>query len=107
MKKTHSKQSSSGIVPLHDRVVVREIGAEDAERKTESGIIIPVTVKEDKGAKRGRVIAKGPGRYEDGKLLPMGVAVGDTVLFQWGDEVTIDGEKYSILRESEIIAIIK
>ncbi len=77
------------------------------EKKTSSGIIIPVTVNEDKGGKSGEVVAVGPGRIEDGKKIVPMVKAGDKVLFQWGDKVKIDDEEYYIVRESEILAIIK
>ncbi|MDO8575095.1 MAG: co-chaperone GroES [bacterium] len=106
MKKI-DKKTASAIVPLADRVLIREFNKESEETKTKSGIIIPVTVNSDKGAKRGEVVAVGVGRYEDGKLIPMSVKKGDTVLFSWGDKVKIDGDDFYILRETEIIAIIK
>ena len=100
------KDISKKIKPLHDRVLIRE-HAESKEKKTSSGIIIPVTVQEEKNGKRGEVVAVGPGRMEDGKTVPMSVAVGDKVIFQWGDKVGVDGEEYYLVRESEILAVIK
>ena len=100
------KDISKKIKPLQDRILIRE-NAEGKEKKTSSGIIIPVTVNEDKGSKSGEVIAAGPGRFEDGKTIAPHVKVGDKVLFQWGDKVKIDDEEYYIVRESEILAIIK
>ena len=100
------KDISKKIKPLQDRVLIRE-ASDDKEKKTSSGIIIPVTVNEDKNGKRGDVIAVGPGRSEEGKTIPMTVKVGDKVIFQWGDKVTIDGEDYFLVRESEIMAVIK
>ncbi len=100
------KDLSKKIKPLHDRVIIAE-DTESKEKKTSSGIIIPVTVNEDKGSKRGVVVAVGAGRYEDGKLIPLSVKVGDTVLFQWGDKVKVGEEEYYIVRESEVLAIIK
>lgn len=100
------KDISKKIKPLSDRIVIRE-DKDSKEKKTSSGIIIPVTVSEDKGSKSGEVVAIGPGRVEDGKLVPLQVKVGDMVLFQWGEKVTIDSESYYIVRESEILAIIK
>lgn len=93
--------------PLGDRVVV--IPSErEGEKKLPSGIIIPDTVDKEKPAK-GEVIAAGPGKYDDGKRVPMQVKVGDTVLFsKYGyDEVKLDGETYYILSESNILGIIK
>lgn len=100
------KDISKKIKPLQDRVVIKEDG-EAKEKKTSSGIIIPVSVAEDKNGKRGIVVAVGPGRTEDGSLVPVSVKIGDAVLFQWGDKVSIDGEEYFVVRESEILAVIK
>lgn len=94
------------IQPLFDRVVIKE-DIESKEKTTSSGIIIPVTVEQDKNGKRGVVIAVGKGRYEDGKLIPVSVKVNDKVLFQWGDKITVDGTEYYIVRETELLAIIK
>src|SRR3989344_9573300 len=102
-KKSVKKQSQSfpKVRPLGERVLIKEIETE--ERKvTESGIIIPDTAKEDRDSKKGKVVAVGPGKHEDGKLTPMSVKVGDVVLFGWGDKVKIDGEEYYLVRESEI-----
>jgi chaperonin GroES len=100
------KNISNKIKPLGDRVLIKE-DTESKEKKTSSGIIIPVTVNEDKGSKEGQVVAVGPGKIEDGKLVKLSVKVGDLVLFQWGDKVKIGEEEYYIVRESEILAIIK
>lgn len=106
------KDISKKIKPLQDRVLIRE-DAETHEKKTSSGIIIPITVNEEKNGKRGEVVAVGPGRNEEGpnarpgKTIPMSVKVGDKVIFQWGDKVSVDGEEYYLVRESEILAIIK
>jgi len=100
------KDISKKIKPLGDRVIIRE-DKDSKEKKTSSGIIIPVTVNEDKGGKRGEIVAVGPGRLEDGKVVPLNVKVGDTVIFQWGDKVSVDGEEYYVVRESEILAVIK
>lgn len=91
--------------PLHDRVVVRRI---DAEEKTRGGIIIPDTAKEK--PQEGEVIAVGPGgRNERGELVPLDVKAGDTVLFgKWsGTEVKIDGVDYLIMKESDIMGIVE
>ena len=100
------KDISKKIQPLADRVVIFE-HADDKEKRTSSGIIIPVGMNEDKNGKRGEVVAVGPGRSEDGKIVPLSVKVGNTVMFQWGDKVQIEGEEYYIVRENEILAIIK
>jgi chaperonin GroES len=89
--------------PLHDRVVVRRI---DAEEKTAGGIIIPDTVKEK--PLQGEVLAVGPGkRDETGKLVALDVKPGDQILFgKWsGTEVKIDGEDLLILKEDDIMGI--
>ena len=91
--------------PLHDRVVVRRI---DAEEKTKGGIIIPDTAKEK--PQEGEVIAAGPGaRDEAGKVQPLDVRAGDRVLFgKWsGTEVRIDGEDLLIMKESDIMGVIE
>jgi chaperonin GroES len=90
--------------PLHDRVVVRRI---EAEEKSTGGIIIPDTAKEKPS--QGEVIAVGPGgRDESGKLIPIDVREGDRVLFgKWsGTEVKIDGQELLIMKESDIMGII-
>jgi chaperonin GroES len=106
MKKERNA-SKMKVQPLADRVLIKEIPEIEGEVKTKSGIIIPPTVQEDKGAKRGTVVAVGKGRFDDGKLVPLEVSVGDTVLYQWGDKIKIDGEEYFIVRENEITAIIR
>ena len=90
--------------PLHDRVVVKRI---DAEEKTKGGIIIPDTAKEK--PQEGEIVAVGPGgRDENGKLIVMGVKAGDRVLFgKWsGTEVKIDGEELLIMKESDIMGVV-
>ncbi|MEA2715011.1 MAG: chaperonin GroES [Candidatus Parcubacteria bacterium] len=104
--KSVTKNLIKNITPLQDRVLIKE-DEDSKEKKTSAGIIIPVTVNEDKGSKRGMVVAVGSGRCEDGKSILMSVKPGDKVLFQWGDKLTIDDEEYYIVRESEILAIIK
>jgi chaperonin GroES len=90
--------------PLHDRVVVRRIDAED---KTKGGIIIPDTAKEK--PQEGEVVAVGPGgRDETGKLIPVDLKAGDRVLFgKWsGTEVKVEGEELLIMKESDIMGVI-
>ena len=90
--------------PLHDRVVVKRI---DAEEKSSGGIIIPDSVKEKPS--QGEIIAVGPGaRDEDGKRIPMDVKAGDRILFgKWsGTEVKIDGEDLIIMKESDILGLV-
>ena len=91
--------------PLHDRVVVKRL---DAEEKTAGGIIIPDTAKEKPS--QGEIIAVGPGaRDETGKLTPLDVKAGDRVLFgKWsGTEVKIDGEDLMVMKESDIMGVIE
>jgi chaperonin GroES len=87
--------------PLGDRVVVQSI---EAEQVTASGIVLPDTAAEK--PQRGKVIAVGAGRYEDGKRVPVQVAEGDEVIYSkyGGTEIKVDGEDYLILRESDILA---
>jgi chaperonin GroES len=90
--------------PLHDRVVVKRI---EAEEKTASGIIIPDNAKEKPS--QGEVIAVGPGaRDEAGRVIPIDLKVGDRVLFgKWsGTEVKIDGAELLIMKESDIMGVV-
>ena len=91
--------------PLHDRVVVRRL---EAEEKTAGGIIIPDTAKEK--PMEGEVVAVGPGaRDETGKLVPLDVKSGDRILFgKWsGTEVKLDGEELLIMKEFDIMGIVE
>ncbi|WP_342738997.1 co-chaperone GroES [Bradyrhizobium sp. B117] len=91
--------------PLHDRVLVRRI---DAEERTAGGIIIPDTAKEK--PQEGEVIAAGPGgRNEHGQLVPLDVKPGDRVLFgKWsGTEVKIDGKELLIVKESDLLGVVE
>jgi chaperonin GroES len=93
-----------GIRPLHDRVIVQRI--DEGEQKI-GGIIIPDTAKEK--PQQGRVIAVGKGKVEkDGKITPLDVKEGDTVLFgkYSGQEIKLHGEEYLIMREEEILGVI-
>src|SRR5436305_7394011 len=90
--------------PLHDRVVVRRL---EAEEKTAGGIIIPDTAKEK--PMEGEVIAVGPGaRDESGKLVPLELKAGDRILFgKWsGTEIKIDGEELLIMKESDVMGVL-
>jgi chaperonin GroES len=92
------------LVPLEDRVVVKVL---EQEEKTSSGIVLPDTAKEKPS--KAKVIAAGPGKYDDsGKLLPMPVKEGDTVVFAKyaGTEVKLDGEEYLVLRASDLIGVL-
>ena len=93
-----------GFRPLHDRVLVRRV---EAEEKTAGGIIIPDTAKEK--PMEGEVVAVGPGaRDETGKLMPLDVKEKDRILFgKWsGTEVKLDGEELLIMKESDIMGVI-
>lgn len=94
------------IQPLGDRVVVRP-AKQEGEKKLASGIIIPEAAGKEKPM-RGTVVAVGPGRYDDGVRIPVGVALGDEVLFsKYGyDEVKIEGEEYYLISESNVLAVI-
>ena len=90
--------------PLHDRVLVRRI---EAEEKTAGGIIIPDSAKEKPS--EGEIVAVGTGtRSEDGKITPLDVKAGDRILFgKWsGTEVKVDGEELLIMKESDILGVI-
>ncbi len=92
------------IKPLSDRVVIKP---SQAEEKTKGGIILPDTAKEKPVI--GEVVAVGQGRKaDDGKLIPLDLKVGDKVLYgkYSGTEVTIDGQEYLIMRESDIFAVV-
>ena len=91
--------------PLDDRVVVQSL---DAEEKTASGILLPDTAKQK--PQQGKVIAVGPGKLSDtGSRTAVAVKVGDTVLFgkYSGTEIKLDGEEYLIMREEEVLGILK
>jgi len=90
--------------PLHDRVLVRRV---EAEEKTAGGIIIPDTAKEK--PQEGEVVAAGSGiRAEDGTVIPLDVKAGDKILFgKWsGTEVKLDGEDLIIMKESDVLGIV-
>jgi len=95
--------ASVNVGPLADRVVVRSL---DRNEQTRGGLFIPDTAKEK--PQEGEILAVGPGRFDDGKRVPMEVKVGDKVLYgkYSGTEVTIDGEALLILRESDVLAVL-
>ena len=96
--------SKLNIKPLGDRIVIKPM---EAEEKTKGGIILPDTVKEK--PVEGTIVAAGPGRKsDDGKTVEMEVKVGEKILYgkYSGTEVTIEGEEYLIMRESDIFAIV-
>jgi chaperonin GroES len=91
--------------PLEDRVVVRPL--EEDVQKTPTGIIIPDTAKEK--PQEGEVVAVGPGRFEEGKRIPMDVKVGDRVLYSkyGGTEVKVGSDEYLVLSARDLLAIVK
>jgi chaperonin GroES len=94
------------IRPLQDRVMVKRL--ENAVEKTKGGIIIPDTAKVK--PEQGKIVAIGKGRVnDDGKLMPVGVKVGDTILFgkYSGSEVELDGEEHLIMREEDILGVVE
>jgi chaperonin GroES len=100
-----NKEESMKFRPLHDRVVVKRV---DAEEKTKGGIIIPDTAKEK--PQEGEVIAVGPGgRDESGKLIPLDLKAGDRILFgKWsGTEIKLDGEDLLIMKESDVMGVVE
>ena len=93
------------VVPLHDRIVVSRI---EAEEKTKGGIIIPDTAKEK--PQEGRIVAVGPGkRDKEGNLIPLDLKAGDRVLFaKWaGTELKLDGKAYMIKKEDDILGVLE
>jgi chaperonin GroES len=101
---TKAKEDRMRFRPLHDRVVVKRIDAED---KTAGGIIIPDSAKEKPS--QGEILSVGPGgRDEAGKLIPIDLKVGDRVLFgKWsGNEVKLDGQELLIMKESDIMGVL-
>jgi chaperonin GroES len=92
------------IRPLHDRVIVKRI---EEEEKTKGGLIIPDTAKEK--PQEGRVVAVGPGRQDDGKVIPLAVKAGDKILFgkYSGTEIKLDGEEHLIMKEDDILGVIE
>jgi chaperonin GroES len=91
--------------PLHDRIIVQRL--EEGEQRV-GGIIIPDTAKEK--PQQGKVVAAGKGKAkDDGKILPLDVKAGDTILFgkYSGQDIKIDGEEYLIMREEEVLAVLE
>lgn len=108
--KKNTKHQSKGvqIQPLGDRVLVRPI-EEKKEEKTKSGIYLPASAQKEGGFMRGEVIAVGDGWYQDGDLIPLRVKVGDEIMFsKYGfEEITVDEKELYIIKEDNILAIIK
>ena len=106
-KAPQKQESRKGVVPLHDRVLVKPIDTDELN-KTLSGIIIPDTVSKEK-PEQGIVVEIGEGRWEKGVRVPMSVKKGEKIVFsKYGyDEIKIDGIEYYILKEDQILAVIK
>ncbi len=101
---TTATETKVGIKPLEDRIVVQVL---EAEQTTASGIVIPDTAKEK--PQEGRVLAVGPGRFDDsGKRIPLDVNVGDVVIFSkyGGTEVKYDGKELLLLNARDILAVV-
>lgn len=97
------------ITPIGDRVLVKPLNAEDLEKKSPSGIIIPDTIDKEK-PEQGRVVEVGEGKHDEkGNLIPVPVKVGDMVVFaKYGyEEIKVNGEEYYVLRADQILAVIK
>ncbi|HLP44186.1 MAG TPA: co-chaperone GroES [Candidatus Nanoarchaeia archaeon] len=101
-------KNNSKIQPLGDRVLIKPFFAEEDKNKNNFGIIMPDTVNKEQ-PEQGEVLAVGEGRYEDGKIVPLKVKVGDTVIFsKYGfDEVKTGDQSLYILKEDSILAIVK
>src|SRR5919107_5646597 len=95
--------TSVNVGPLADRVVVRSL---EGNEQTRGGLFIPDTAKEK--PQQGEIVAAGPGRFDDGKRVPMELKAGDRILFgkYSGSEVVVDGETLLTLRESDVLAIL-
>jgi chaperonin GroES len=106
MKEVESMATTvkSKIQPLGDRVLVKVL---EAEEKTKGGIVLPDTAKEK--PQQAEVVAVGKGKVQDGKNIPLEVKVGDKILFgrYSGTELSVEGEEYLMLKEDDIVAIVK
>ena len=98
-----ANKTATKISPLADRVVVKPLEESETMR---GGLYIPDTAKEK--PQQGEILSVGPGRYEEGKRVPMELKVGDKVLYgkYSGTEITLDNEQYLILRESDVLAVV-
>jgi chaperonin GroES len=105
-KENHKAGKRGAIRPTADRVLIRPIESE--ANKTVSGIIIPDSAQK-KESKEGTIIAVGPGKFDNGKIIPLSVKVGDTVLYRqgWDNEVEIDEAKHYLVSESDVLAVIQ
>lgn len=102
------KSSKEAIYPLSDRVLIRPLSADEVSETSASGIILPDTIDKEKPA-QGIVEAVGEGRIDGGMRIPVSVKKGDRVVFsKYGyDEVSIGGEDYYLLKEDQLLAVIK
>ena len=107
-KSEKAVEKKNTIIPLGDRVLLRPFSKDDATHTTDLGIIIPDTIDKEK-PEQGKVIAVGEGKYHDGVLVPVKVSVGDVVVFSKYayDEIKVSGEELYILKEENILAVIK
>ncbi len=102
----------SGIMPLGSRILIKPFTKEELDKKSGKennfGIILPDADKKEK-SEQGKVIAVGPGEWHDGKRIPVSVSVGDIVAFsKYGyDDITVDGEEYYLIKEENILAVLK
>ncbi len=103
-----SQTGKSKIMPLGSRVLIKPFTKEELEKKSNFGIILPDTDSKEK-SEQGKVVAVGAGEWKDGKRVPVSVNIGDTVAFsKYGyDEVTVGGEEYYLIKEENILAILK
>ena len=101
-------KGDSKIMPLGSRVLIRPFTKEELEKKSNFGIILPDSSSKEK-SEQGQVLAVGPGEIDDGKRVPPSVKVGDKVMFsKYGyDEVTMDGEDLYLIKEENILAVLK
>ncbi len=109
VSKTVSKSESTKIKPFGDRILVRPFTEAEVRGESKSfGIILPDSMTKEKAA-QGKVLAVGEGKYEEGRLIPMRVKVGDTIVFsKYGyDEVEQGGEEFYLVKEESVLAIIK
>ncbi|MFA7216365.1 MAG: co-chaperone GroES [Candidatus Paceibacterota bacterium] len=112
MKKIQGKNKVSkkavNIMPLGNRVLIKPFTKEELSKKNSFGIILPESDSKEK-SEQGKVLAVGPGSYDDGKLIPVTVKVGDTVAFsKYGyEDINLDGEDLFLIKEDNILAILK
>lgn len=107
-KKVSASNNSSKVIPLGNRVLIKPFTKEELAPKNSFGIILPDSGSKDK-SEQGIVLAVGSGEYQDGKLVPVMVKVGDKVAFsKYGyEEITVDGQELFLIKEDSILAILK